>query len=70
MKAWFEEHWEDLRASFWFVPSLMLAGGVGLAFAMLNLDRVLGSDWFKQIGWVSLRGPEGARTLLSAVASF
>lgn len=30
---------------------------------------MLGSDWFKNIGWVSLRGPEGARALLSAVAS-
>lgn len=68
MKTWFAEQWEDLRSSFWFVPSLMLAGGVGIAMAMLNIDRRLDTDWFDKIGWVSLRGPEGARALLSAVA--
>ncbi|MBI1275524.1 DUF2254 domain-containing protein [bacterium] len=69
MKILLQNYWEALRSSFWFIPSLMLAGGIVLALVMLNLDRMLEADWFKAIGWVSLRGPEGARALLSSVAS-
>lgn len=69
MKLWFANSWESLRSSFWFIPSLMVAGAIVLAFGMLNLDRALGTDWLSQAGWVEVRGPEGARALLSAVAN-
>lgn len=69
MKVWFQDKWEDLRASFWFLPSLMMVGAIALAMAMLNLDRALGAEWISKSGWVEMRGPEGARALLSAVAN-
>ncbi|MEP7187786.1 MAG: DUF2254 domain-containing protein [Roseiflexaceae bacterium] len=61
--------WEQLRANFWFVPALMLAGAVLLAFAMINLDQAIGEQVITQLGWTYTRGPAGARSLLSTVAS-
>ncbi|MDK3162063.1 DUF2254 domain-containing protein [Kamptonema cortianum] len=61
--------WEALRASYWFVPTLMAAGAVALAFAMLQFDRMTQSDEFDGLNWVYAGGPEGARTVLSTIAS-
>lgn len=69
MKLWLASSWETLRASFWFIPSLMVTVAIGMAFGMLNLDRALGTEWLSHAAWVEMRGPEGARALLSAVAS-
>ncbi len=41
---------------------------IALAFAMLNLDRAVQSGPFAELGWIYTGGPDGARTLLSAVA--
>lgn len=57
--------WQLLRASFWFVPMLMAASAVGLAFATLELDHRTGLGW----GWTWTGGPDGARELLSTIAS-
>jgi uncharacterized membrane protein len=61
--------WERLRMSFWFVPTLMSAGAAVLAFTMLALDARLGDDLLDSLSWVYGGGPEGARSLLSTVAS-
>lgn len=60
--------WEHLRANFWFVPTLMTAGALLLAFAMINLDQAVRETAVVQLGWTYTRGPEGARALLSTVA--
>lgn len=60
--------WDTLRSSYWFLPSLMATAGMFLAFAMLALDQ---TDAIKtgELSWIYRGGPEGARGLLSAVAS-
>lgn len=61
--------WEGIRAGYWFIPSLMAAGATGLAFGMITLDREFGSEIVDKLGWIFSGGPEGARQVLSTVAS-
>jgi len=59
---------DTLQSSYWFLPSLMAAAGMALAVAMLAIDQ---SEAIKtgELSWIYRGGPEGARGLLSAVAS-
>ncbi|OKH38650.1 hypothetical protein NIES2119_08625 [[Phormidium ambiguum] IAM M-71] len=59
--------WDSLHSSYWFLPSVMVLGGIVLAFTTLALDR---TDKVKmdQWSWIYTGGPEGARSLLSAIA--
>lgn len=68
MKVKFFKLWDSLHSSYWFVPALMAALAITLAFAMLALDRTGKSGPVENLNWVYTGGPEGARTLLSAVA--
>jgi len=61
--------WDRLRTSFWFLPSTMAAAAVALSFAMLELDTRFGSAAVRNIALIYRFGPEGARALLSAIAS-
>ncbi|MGE3275027.1 MAG: DUF2254 domain-containing protein [Vicinamibacterales bacterium] len=60
--------WEDLRTSLWFVPSLMTAAAAGLAFVTPGLEPAA-EPWLHAVDGLSMWGPEGARSLLSTVAS-
>lgn len=60
--------WEYLRASFWFVPAIMVCAATVLAFGTLTIDEVL-TDWPKDVPWVYTGGAEGARGVLSVIAS-
>ena len=60
--------WESLRASYWFVPSLMTASAVLLSVVMIMLDTSLDAHWVDSLGWIYLNQPDGARALLSTVA--
>lgn len=60
--------WEILTSSYWFVPSLMAMGSVVLAFGMLTIDQAY-SKVGPRIGWLYAGGVQGARSLLSVVAS-
>ncbi len=68
MKVKLFKLWDSLHSSYWFVPALMAALAITLAFAMLALDRTGKSGPVENLNWVYTGGPEGARTLLSAVA--
>jgi uncharacterized membrane protein len=62
--------WEDLRSSLWFVPTLIVAGAVVLAFGLIEADPWLGKErlverWPRLFG----AGAEGSRGLLAAIAS-
>jgi uncharacterized membrane protein len=63
------ELWDKLRTSFWFLPSVMGLAAIGLAVGLVELDRSLGIDGLRRLGRVYVFGPEGARAVLSAVAS-
>lgn len=60
--------WLYIRASYWFVPSLMAITAMGSAAALVRLDTSLGSDWLRDFGWLYVNQPEGARAVLSTVA--
>lgn len=68
MKVRLFKLWDSLHSSYWFVPALMAAFAITLAFAMLALDRTGKAGPVENLNWVYTGGPEGARTLLSAVA--
>jgi len=61
--------WDSLHSSYWFLPALMAVLASALAFGMLTLDRVVQSGLVSKLSWVYTGGPDGARTLLSAIAS-
>lgn len=59
--------WEVLTSSYWFVPSLMVAAAVGLAFGILAVDTA----WINDEGvpdWLYSGTAGGARDLLATVA--
>jgi uncharacterized membrane protein len=67
--AQFASYWDRLRSSFWFLPSAMAAIAIALSFVLVNLDAQIGAETVSNIGWLYTFGPEGARAILSAIAS-
>ncbi|MCO5101343.1 MAG: DUF2254 domain-containing protein [Burkholderiaceae bacterium] len=63
------EIWDRLRTSFWFLPSAMAATAIALSFGMIELDNMLGSTLARNLDWIYTFGPEGARAILSAIAT-
>ncbi len=61
--------WDVLTSSYWFVPTLMVVGAIGLAFALVNFDRTADEKWLEDLRFVYLGGADGARAMLSTVAS-
>jgi uncharacterized membrane protein len=61
--------YEQLRTSFWFVPALMSVGAALLALVTLAVDARLSDEVRSGLTWIYGGGPEGARSLLSTVAS-
>mgnify|MGYP001110014410 CR=1 FL=1 len=61
--------WEQLRSSYWFVPSLMALLAILLSFGTIALDKSLQREIEEAFGLIWAGGPEGARGLLSTVAS-
>lgn len=60
--------WESLHSSYWFVPALMMAGAMILVFLVLKLDRLAESAFSSYLIWLYTGGPDGARSLLLAIA--
>ena len=60
--------WEDLRASYWFVPGLMALGAIILSFVMAKVDAAFGIKFVRSLGWIYTGGPDGARGVLGAIA--
>lgn len=61
--------WDRLRGSYWFLPSILAAAAVGLSFAITEVDGALTRSAYVDWGVLHLFGPEGARSILSAIAS-
>jgi uncharacterized membrane protein len=60
--------WASIRSNYWFVPTLIIAGCVGLAYGMLVLDVILPQKLILRLGWVYTRDAAGARALLSVIS--
>lgn len=68
--SWIPLHdlWRHLRASYWFVPSLMMLAAMLLALTSVSLDGWLGNGWLRDLEPILATQPEGARAVLSAIA--
>jgi uncharacterized membrane protein len=60
--------WDSLHSSYWFIPTLMAIATIALAFMTLTLDRAGKIGPIEKLGWSYTGGPDGARSLLSAIA--
>lgn len=58
----------SLNASYWFVPAMMTLAALLLAIGTTALDEYLGNGWVSNAWWMHLSKPDGARSLLSAIA--
>lgn len=67
MKIKLSKLWDSLHSSFWFVPTLMVAVSIALAFCTIALDEG-DTEWFTKFGWTYTRGADGARAILSTIA--
>lgn len=61
------DFWNKLNASYWFLPSVMMLGSISLASVTLLIDRLYDKDI--KISWIYTGGPDGARELVSVIAS-
>lgn len=68
MKAQFLKLWDYLRASFWFLPSILAAGAVVLAYAAVSIDEGVDEKWLQEHGWLYSGGAAGASAVLQTIA--
>ena len=61
--------WDHLRASFWFLPTVMALSAIVLSIGLTRMDAAIEENVYRRLSWVYLFGPEGARVILSAIAS-
>jgi uncharacterized membrane protein len=62
-----QEVWQDIRSSWWFVPSLMAIGAIVLAFVTTRLDSMFGDTFESGFGLYG-GGAQGSRSVLETVA--
>jgi uncharacterized membrane protein len=60
--------WENITASYWFIPMLLGLGAVGLSALTLSIDEAVRAGALVDFRFITLNGPDGARALLSTVA--
>ncbi|MDG4867263.1 DUF2254 domain-containing protein [Guyparkeria sp. 1SP6A2] len=68
MKVQLFKYWEALRASFWFIPALMVIGSVILAALAIHADSLAMDKGWLAWEWAFNGGPEGASAVLSIIA--
>ncbi len=68
-KAKLRQIWDALHSSYWFLPTIMLGIAIALAFIVLALDRGGFYGPLEKWGWIYTGGSDGARAVLSALAS-
>ena len=61
--------WDRLHTSFWFLPAAMSGVAVALSFVLVQVDAWLGVDVVRNFNLLYTFGPEGARAILSVIAS-
>lgn len=60
--------WQDVRASYWFLPVLMAIGAGLLSVLVIQLEIRLGREMVTSLGWVYSGGVDGARGVLTTIA--
>ena len=69
MKVRLFAFWEKLSGSFWFVPALMVIAAGLLAAVMLTVDDREPDIPISALSWLYTGSPDGARSVLSTIAS-
>ena len=59
---------DELRSSYWFLPSLMALAAIGLGALMVWLDSGPGEGLLDGLGWYQKAKPDGAHQVLSTIA--
>ena len=59
---------QDLRATYWFIPSCMVMLAIVLSLLMPWLDERYGIDPTGSFGWIGQTQTDGARAVLIAMA--
>ena len=68
MRGQFLKLMYDLRASYWFVPSIMAFMAMVLGAVMVWLDAGPGAGLLDGLGWYQKAKPDGAHEVLSTIA--
>ena len=68
MRARLQSWWYDIKNSLWFLPAVLTAAAVILAFLTVQLDQTLLLDRRSEVRWLFGGGAEGARGVLQAIA--
>jgi uncharacterized membrane protein len=69
MQSWLANKWENLRASLWFLPSVVVAFCIALAVGTLHGDHLLAARDSEAIPFLFSGTADAARTMLSTIAS-
>jgi uncharacterized membrane protein len=64
-----KQKWSDLRSTFWFLPFLIVLSSIVYAVALIRTDYAGGDRWLAQWPRIFGVGAEGARDMLSTLAS-
>ena len=60
--------WNNLRASFWFMPSMIVVASIALAVGLIEADAAVSDRWLAQWPRLFGAGAEGARGMMSTIA--
>ena len=60
--------WNNLRSSFWFVPSLILAVSIALAMGLVQAHSIANSQWLARWPYLFGDSANGSREILSTIA--
>ena len=60
--------YSNLRSSFWFAPSVIVAYSIALAVILVETDSAVSDQWLAQWPRLFGAGPAGARDMLSTIA--
>ena len=60
---------DSVKGSYWFIPGLMAISGLATGLGMVLLDATVGEAWLGRFEWFYGSRPEGARAVLSTIAS-
>lgn len=61
--------WDKVRTSYWFVPGALSIAALVFSLLTLYLDQHVQEHWVRAVGWIWAGGAEGAREVLSTIAS-
>src|SRR5680860_1123651 len=60
--------YHKIQASYWFIPLIMVFFAIGLSFVTIHIDQNIGMKWLRDIPWLFINQPAGARSVLSTIA--